>query len=232
MKIGFKKGILNMSKAEMISQSVVFVDKNSKIITDIKIGNQQQNVNIENKFVQLTNILLLKQIIGKDGFQSPSSNPIQQDFIFNDIVISNTIFPPKFTIKHNTSDKKSVKAVDIAKKIIEIGNLSDVVEGIGLNYEFYYNNETNQINLKQNICNTNISSDFESIHVRLSKDIKSTKLVLTLSDAVIDGKKVIYILANFHNDISTTNTIDMILKENYLPALEKIIENIFEKNGK
>jgi hypothetical protein len=226
------KSFLDISKAEMISKSIVFVDKNAKTISSLKPTGIPQNIQLENKFGQLSNLLLLKTIMGKDGFQAPSTNPISQDFIFNDFVIQNTIFPPKFTIKHNTSDKKVLKINDIANKIVEVGNLSEIVDGIGLNYELFYNNEDSKIDLKGQICKDDISSQFEKAYFRLEKHIGSTKLVLTLSDATIEGKKAVYILANFHNEISTTNTLEKILKENFLSTLEEIVENIFENNEK
>jgi hypothetical protein len=224
------KKFLDMSNAEMISKSVVLVDKNAKTISSLKPQDTPQNIQISNSFSQLANILLLKTIIGKDGFLSPSSNPLSQDFIFNDFVIQNSVFPPRFTIKHNTSDKKTSKVNDITKKIIEVGNLSEVIDGIGLNYEMFYDNEDGKINLKAQICKDDISSKFDSVFIRLEKPIGSAKLTLTLSDAVIEGKKALYILANFHNEVSTTNTVEKILKENFLDTLEKIVEDIFEKN--
>lgn len=226
-----KKFFLDMSNAELISKSIVLVDKNAKTLSNLKPQEAPQNIQIINSFSQLANPLLLKTIIGKDGFLSPSSNPFSQDFIFNDFVVQNSLFPsPRFTVKHNTADKEASKVNDITKKIIELGNLSEVIEGIGLNYEMFYDNEDGKINLRTQICKDDISSKFESAFIRLEKHIGSTKLVLTLSDAVIEGKKAMYILANFHNDISTTNTVDKILKENFLETLEKIVEDIFEKN--
>jgi hypothetical protein len=226
-----KKFFLDMSKAELISKSVVLVDKNAKTFSNRQPQETPQNIQISNSFSQLANILLLKTIIGKEGFLSPPSNPFSQDFVFGDFVVQNSLLPtPRFTIKQNTSDKKASKVNDITKKIIELGSLLEVVDGVGLNYEMFYNNEDGKINLKTQICKDDISSKFDSAFIRLEKNINSTKLTLTLSDAVYEGKKVMYILANFHNDVSTTNTLDSILRENFLDTLEKIVEDIFEKN--
>jgi hypothetical protein len=226
------KFFLDMSKAELISKSVVLVDKNARMLSNLNPQEASQNIQIVNSFNQLANPILLKTIIGKDGFLSPPSNPFSQDFVFGDFVVQNSLLPtPRFTIKHNTSDKEASKVNDITKKIVELGNLSEVIEGIGLNYEMFYNNEDGQINLKTQICKDDISSKFESAFIKLEKHIGSTKLTLTLSDAIYEGKKVMYILANFHNDISITNTVEKILKENFLSNLEEIVENIFEKNG-
>jgi len=226
-----KKGFLDMEKAKLFSKSIILVDDK---FNGLPPTNTTEKIQVDNPFKSLSNILFLKSIIGKDGFKTPQSNEFTQTFIFGDFIFTYDLFPPKFKIEHNTSDEKSEELKEIANKIISFAELNKVIGAIGINYEYYIENEDNHIILKNEICNTNISNAFSRLNTTLVYDgiDDYTTLNLQITDATIKGKKSIYISSNFHNKVEPTNRIEDIFKKDFKKRLDEKLEVIFTKKSK
>jgi hypothetical protein len=226
------KSFLKMHKAKVISQSVVLVNPTYKGLFPQQIP--MQPIQFENIFTPLANELLLKTVMnGVDGFRVPTQ-PAQgiqmaQDFVFGDFSFSFNVFPPKFTIKYNSAEKEATKIKEIAKKIVTLGNLGNSLGAVGFNYEMSIDNEENKTNLKNALSNPSIVNEFDDVNATLAYKEGEMTLNLTIADAIINGKKVIFIGANFHNDISATNRFESIMEKDFRGIVDKKLNAIFDK---
>ncbi|MBD5405022.1 hypothetical protein HDR59_00555, partial [bacterium] len=215
IKIPHKERNFKMSKAILLAKSVVFVD-------DINILQNQIQAKKPNPFNQISNLILLTDIVGKQGFAIPETTPvhIQDQYVFENIIISNLQFPHKFTIQQNTLDKKSEDVINIAKNCLNKGNLINEVKNIGINFSLYYINNDEKINLKKQLM-SNVIQSFDSVTLKLLKNIDvNTKLQLDISDATMNNNgvnKIIYISANFN----LSNINFGMFEVDYLNILEK-----------
>jgi hypothetical protein len=222
------KSFLKIHKAELISQEIVLVDPTYKGI--LPAPNQILSVsNPQNPFDSLANLLVLKTIMGEiDGFKVPHSSQFTQDFVFGDIYFSYNFFPPRFGIKRTSSDEKPTKIKDIAQKIVSLGSLTGSLGAVGFNYEFKINNEDEKINIRDIVCNASIAKEFDQVSVTLASKEEGATLNLQIADAAeIGGKKVIYIAANFHNEITSTTRFDNILEKDFMTVINRKLEIIF-----
>jgi hypothetical protein len=221
------KFFLDMSKAEIISKSIVLVDSEYKGV----MPQTSELIQLkQSPFSELASLYLLQEVVKKEGFKTKNSSEISQEFVFEDeFVFSHNLFPPKFTILHKTSDKNSPILKEIAEKMISFVKSS--IGAIGVNYELSIdkNEGGNQINLREKICNSNIQNEFEAMSVNFVVDVDSlTKLNLKIADAKADEKEIIYITANFHNILTTENSIESILSRNFLDdVLQQKLDAIF-----
>jgi hypothetical protein len=221
-----------MHKAKTISQSVVLVDPTYKGLFPQQMP--MQPIQFENIFTPLANELWLKTVMnGINGFRVPTQ-PAQgiqmaQDFVFGDFVFSYNVFPPKFIIKHNSTEKEDAKIKEVAKKIVTLGNLGNSLGAVGFNYEMSIDNEENKINLKNALSNPSIVDEFNDVNATLAYKEGEMILNLTIADAIINGKKVIFIGANFHNDISATNRFESIMEKDFRGIVDKKLNAIFDK---
>ena len=221
-----------MHNAKVISQSVVLVDPAYKGLFPQQMPTQP--IQFQNIFTPLANELLLKTVMnGVDGFRAPTQQnqgiQMVQDFIFGDFIFSYNVFPPKFIIKHNSNEKEADKIKEISKKIVALGNLGNSLGAVGFNYEMSIDNEDNKTILKNALSNPSIVSEFDDVNATLAYKEGEMTLNLTIADAIINGKKVIFIGANFHNDISATNRFENIIEKNFRGIVDKKLNAIFDK---
>ena len=177
------KSFLKMHKAKDISQSVVLVDSTYKGLFPQQMPTQP--IQFQNIFTPLANELLLKTVMnGIDGFRVPTQ-PAQgiqmaQDFIFGEFVFNYNVFPPKFTIKHNTTEKEANKIKEVTKKIVSLGSLGNSLGAVGFNYEMSIDNEDNKTNLKNAISNPSIINEFDDVNATLAYKEGEMTLNLTI----------------------------------------------------
>ena len=225
------KSFLKMHNAKVVSQAFVLVDPIYKGSFPQQIPTQP--ISIQNSFEPLANELLLKTVMdGIDGFRIPQpSQGIQmvQEFVFGDFVFTYNIFPPKFIIKRNTAEKEIDKIKEITKKIVSIGNLKNSLDAVGFNYEMAIDNENGKINLKDALCNPSITDEFAEVNATLAYKEGDMTLNLTITDALLNGKKTVFIEANFHNDISTTNRFESIIEKDFRDIIDRKLNAIFDK---
>lgn len=225
------KSFLDMSKAKIVSKSIVFVDNELKGVVP-KATSEIIKIK-QSPFSELASLYLLQEIVKKEGVRTKNSSEISQEFIFDDeFIFTHQTFPPKFVILQKTTDKNPELLKEISMKLFSF--VKDYVGAIGVNYELFIDkNKDKPIVLRDKICNSNIKNEFESMSVNFVVNIDNlTKLNLKIADATLDDKEIIHISANFHNLITTTNSANDILNKNFIDdVLQKKIDAIFENNG-
>lgn len=216
-----------MQNAKIISISCVLVNNNFNNGVNI-INNNTSHIPFQN----INNFYFLKSVIGKDGIDIPSANPIIKDYIFDDISFKFELIPPKITIKHITGDKNIKTINNIIDKLLKNCDIENISTGVGLNYELYIPNKEHNIILKDKISRSDIAGEFSKIQVVYEYEIsQNTKLILTIADGIINGEDSIYIFANFHNDITQTSKIKDIVKNEYYDILKRKIDIIFSNTS-
>lgn len=224
MKIGIKKGVLNMEHKEMISYSIVILDN---VYSNIKFE-EKQTVQINNVFAPIANQFFLKSILKSNVIEDVNkSHNLHKEFISDDIRVIWDFFPPKIQIKHITEEKDKRKFIDIAKNIISFTNLENNIGRVGINYEMFINDE--KINLKDYLLKESIAKGFTELSATPVFTIdKDTVLNLTLASAINKvGKKGIYLQANFDNIISENNKFEKILEKDFIKIADEKVKLIF-----
>ena len=216
-----------MKNSKTLSHSIVFVDHIFKNGVQPNMPPQQ----INNPFSQLCNLLFLQSVVGINGLAV--NNPVLQSFVFGNIIIQNNLYPPQFSVIHNTSSIENKEIKEIAKTLIIKGNLENVIGAIGVNHTLYIANTDNKINLKNLVCQNHIAEAFNEINVRLVFKLNEfTTLTLNISDASINKEKAIYIQTNFNSQLSSANSFNDILNANFYEQLNEKLDIIFEHNAK
>jgi len=204
-----KLKFLDMSKAEMISHSIVIVD-------DTKIIPNQANSIGNNPFADLSSkitfINIMEKIDGDKSVPIIDESPIERSFSFGDIVFKNSSLPPRVIVQQNSSSL-SDKLPKIFKEILtELPEIENKVAAMGINFEFFIAKEDDG-DVKKKIFQENITSGLDSMTTTLVYKEDNYKLNLTIADANYENKKGIYFKANFHNVINSENKFQEIIKK-------------------
>ena len=205
------KFFLDMSKAEMISHSIVIVD-NTKIVV-----NQAVPVS-SNPFAELSSKIVLSTIMGNllGSKQEPiiDSSSFERSFVFDDIIFKSSSLPPKVIIQQNSTELSN-KIQDIFTEILrEIPEIESAVAAVGINFELFVAAEDSSA-IKTKIFQEDMAKELESMQTTLVypiKDNDNCKLNLTIADANYKEQKGLYFKANFHNIITADNKLKDILK--------------------
>lgn len=215
------QNFLDMSKAEMVSYSVVLVDN---LYSNLKITTNQ-TIQVKNPFEPIANALFLKSRLGSNVVEDINkSTQLHKEFICDDLRIDYDFFPPKLQIKHITQSGKS-NFIAIAKDLIAFAGLENSIGKIGINYEMFLEEE---ISLKDYLLKDEIAKGFTSLSATPVFDIdENTKLNLTIASAINNGgKKGIYFQANFDNKVAEKNTISDIFGKNFREIADNKIKLI------
>jgi len=203
------KKFLDMSKAEMISHSIVIVD-DTKIVPN-KVSSISNNpfADLSSK---ITFINIMEKIDGERNQPIIEESPIERSFVFNDIVFKNSSLLPRVIVQQN-SPELSDKLPKIFKEILrELPEIESKIAAVGINFEFFIEREDNG-DVKAKIFQSSIMEGLESMTTTLVYNEADSKLNLTIADANYEGKKGIYFKANFHNKIVNDNGFQEILKK-------------------
>ena len=218
-----KKCFLDIQNAKIISQSVVLVNT-------IKVLAPQQEINIHNPFANLCNDIVLKMIFEEQICnKNLTTPPFINEYSLGAFTVTNDMTPsPRLAIKKQTNDKSFADITSKVKKLIDTGSLLGKYDNVGVNYEIYFDNSQENINITNVICKQEISKMFSDCSIQLVAKIDSDiSLNLSIADAIKDGKKIIYITANFHHlNVGNKSLDDIISSTKFYKVLEDKIKEI------
>lgn len=218
-----KKCFLDIQNAKIISQSVVLVNT-------IKVLAPQQEINIHNPFANLCNDIVLKMIFEEQICnKNLTTPPFINEYSLGAFTVTNDMTPsPRLAIKKQTNDKSFADITSKVKKLIDTGSLLGKYDNVGVNYEIYFDNSQENINITNVICKQEISKMFSDCSIQLVAKIDSDiSLNLSIADAIKDGKKIIYITANFyHLNVGNKSLDNIISSTKFYKVLEDKIKEI------
>ena len=218
-----KKCFLDIQNAKIISQSIVLVN-------NIKILAPQQEINIHNPFANLCNDIVLKMIFEEQICnKNLTTPPFINEYSLGAFTVTNDMTPsPRLAIKKQTNDKSFADITSKVKKLIDTGSLLGKYDNVGVNYEIYFDNSQENINITNVICKQEISKMFSDCSIQLVAKIDSDiSLNLSIADAIKDGKKIIYITANFyHLNVGNKSLDNIISSTKFYKVLEDKIKEI------
>jgi len=224
--MNFFKHKLNMSKAQFLSNTLVFAE-----VFDDNISNgltlEQYYYSCKKPFEEIANRLLLKSILKSSVIESPNNTQFHKEFICkDDITIKYNVFPQKIQIKHKTYEDES-QVIKIAKDIIDSAGAESSICKIGINYEMFLEAD---INIKDYLLKDKVAKEFTSLSATPVFEIdENTILNLTIASAInSDGKKGIYFQANFDNKVNYENTLSVILDKKLRKMADEKINLIFD----
>lgn len=220
------KLFLDMSKAEMISRSIVFIDN---VFSNIKFEpNKPIQLQIKNPFDVVANPLFLKSRVNTNVVEKPNSDQMHRELSWNEDAFNMIydLLPPRLEIKH-ISTVNDNRIIEISKDIISFAGLENSIGKIGINYEMFL--EDNRINLKDYLLKENIAKGFTSLSATPVFQIdENTVLNLTVASSVNNsGKNGIYFQVNFDNKVATNNSVSNILEKDFLEIANEKIKLIF-----
>lgn len=219
--------ILDMNEAKILNYSIVLVDNvYNGIASEGKIDIKKYY----NPFNELKH-LAIKGALHLNFTQISLDDDMNKIYKNGDFTITNQFFPPKLIItqQSNTNDKNldNTTIVDMTKKIIEFAEISNNIGKIGVNFDCFI--ETDLI-VKDVVMKENIATEFTGVSFTLEKKLNDLqKLILQIAGSknIETNKNGVFIQANFDNTITTTNTIDKILNQDYISMLQPSIDAIF-----
>jgi hypothetical protein len=219
-----------MSKAEMISHSIVLVD-------DTKIVPNQMIPITNNPFGDLNSkialIRIMEKVIGEKQEPKVDNSHFEPSFVFEDVIFQSLSLPPRILVQQNSSEL-SDKLPNIFKEILqELPEIEAKVAAVGINFELFISKDDDE-NVKAKIFQNKINQGLESASTTLVYKIDdSCKLNLTIADANYKDTKGIYFKANFHITITSDNSLKEALKKE-VELLEKAnskVEELLKRNG-
>lgn len=239
MKIGIKKGILNMENLETLSCSVVFLANNAPNESESGEFNYTSKDDI---FIGLMNNITIRLIL--QNYHNDKNIEVKNirdisnfmpEFESNNGLKFRFERPLKFSVIYDTSigkEKNPEQYVkDIANEMIkESGKMK--VGAVGINYDFFSKcNNPSEILKKNFLCDI-IDESIEKVAVVLAykKDVY-TKLNLSIVESLTKNEKGLLYKINFDCKVKPQNNIDSILKENDLKKFaENKIKSLLTKN--
>lgn len=210
-----------MQNAKIINYSVAFVDN---IYNGIK-GNADI-VNYKSPFSDI-NALVLKGALGLQFVETLAPKDMNKQWQNGNFIITNQFFPPKFIIMQNNLINNNNETTEMVKKIIDFANLLPQIGQIGVNFSLIIEKD---IIVKNVVLKSKIADEFSGISFTLEKEMNELqKLNLQIAGAKNNetNKNAIFINANFNNKITSENTIDKILKQDYLDILGQKVNAVF-----
>ncbi len=216
-----KKCFLDMQNAKIINYGVAFVDT---VYNGIQ-GNADIT-NYKNPFSEI-NSLALKGALGLQFIATSAPTDMNKQWQNGDFVITNQFFPPKFLITQNNMVNNKNETTEMVKKIIDFANLLPQIGKIGINFSLVVEKD---IIVKDVVLKEKIANEFSGISFTLEKEINEVqKLNLQIAGAknIETNQNGVFVQANFDNKVTSENTIDKILNQNYFAILEQKINAVF-----
>lgn len=216
-----KKCFLDMQNAKIINYSVAFVDN---IYNGIQ-GNADI-VNYKSPFSDI-NALVLKGALGLQFVETSAPKDMNKQWQNGNFVITNQFFPPKFIIMQNNLANNNNETTEMVKKIIDFANLLPQIGQIGVNFSLIIEKD---IIVKNVVLKPKIADEFSGISFTLEKEMNELqKLNLQIAGAknIETNQSAVFVQANFDNKITSENTIDKILKQDYLEILGQKVNAVF-----
>lgn len=221
-----KKCFLDMQNAKIIRYSIVLVDN---VFSEIKMESMQKELTLQgqNPFMQL-NSLALKGALGLSFTEITKPQSLDKQYQYGNFQIYSQFFPPKFSIIQNNIVDKN-ETISMVEKIINFANLSNNIGKIGINFDAIIEKD---LIVKDAILKEDIAKEFSGVAITLEKQINEVqKLNLKIAGTknTETNQNAIFINANFESTVTTENTIDKILKADYLSILEPKVNAVFGK---
>lgn len=217
----FRKKVpyFNMKKAKLIGRSIVLLDN---IYSNLSLNKFQEIlIDVKNPFELLANNLVLKSIFGKNVIEGKNSNPSHKEFGCDGISFIYDFFPPRIMIKAEEKD-----ILDITNKIISFADINDKIGKIGMNYEFFLEQD---LKIKDFLLQDKFSKEFSTLSTTLILKIdENISLNLKIAEATLNTQDGIYFEANFNNIVNQDNDILTILNKDFLSLATSKIESVLK----
>ena len=224
-----KKFFLDMSGLKVMSHSVVLVDK---IYSNLKLNpNQTAQIQVQNPFANLANLLALKGVFKKPTVELPLGNQFHKEFESGNFTAIWDFFPPRFEIKDKNPDVKNLNAVrEISSDIVTFSEVEKDVGAVGINYEMFLEAEETVLDLKLFLLKDDVAKGFDSLSATpVFKVDEKTTLNLTIASATDDNNKDgIFFGVNFHTVIDGSRKISDILQDDFYEIAKGKIKLIFK----
>jgi hypothetical protein len=127
-----------MSKAEIISKSIVLVDSEYK---GVMPQTSELNQLKQNPFSELASLYLLQEVVKKEGFKTKNSSEISQEFVFEDELTKawNKKWAETLSVDMSEWDRRSKERSDAIMKVVNnkwkaINKLEDDLLRLGLRF--------------------------------------------------------------------------------------------------
>ncbi len=218
-----------MNKLETISHSVVLVDK---IYSGLKLKpNQTAQIQVQNPFKNLANILALKSAFKKPAVELPFMSEFHKEFEAGNFAAIWDFFPPRFEVKDKKPNPKNLNEVrQISSELINFSEVEKDVGAIGINYEMFLQVEEKNLNLKNFLLKDDVAEAFTSLSATpVFKVDELTTLNLTIAAATNDDNKDgIFFGVNFHVIIDGSRKISDILNDDFYRIAKEKIKIVFK----
>jgi hypothetical protein len=222
------KFFLDMSELRTLSHSVVLVDK---VFSSLKLKpNQTAQIQIQNPFTNLANLLALKSVFKKPVVELPFGNPFHREFEAGNFAVIYDQFPPRFEIKDKNPDIKNLNLVrDIASELITFSEVEKDAGALGINYEMFLAEDN--LDLRKFLLKQDIAEGFTSLSATpVFKVDEVTTLNLTIAAAINDDNKDgIFFGVNFHTTLDGSRKISDILKDDFYKIAKEKIKMVFKE---
>lgn len=225
--MNFFKHKLDINKARLLSKTIVFKEATLADEFTDPLKKYQANYYSLDSFRPIANKLLLKSFLKSSVIENPNNTELHKEFICDDLTIIYDTLSSKLDLKHNAPEDEN-QIVEIAKGIIEFASLAPSINQIGIAYEMFLKED---INIENYFLKDSIVEEVKSLSMDLKYELdENTTIILTIANATDDcNEKGIYFKAHFHSEITSENSLSVILNKKFREIANKKINFIFKK---